>query len=308
MVLSVWASTNSVSESQVLHATGIVNTNVALSNEQLHAVHSSLKETIRVVLPESLEELDWNRHRSAPASTKVNPFWLRPKFQTWCSTTESSLCLIRGSYQSRFPVKIFCLDLAWLMLEAKVPVLWALKPSSVTCLENSSTEEVMKCLVVQALSIIVGNRNRQGLREEQMSDLRTKFQAASTLLEWVETLGLVLSLCQMPEICILIDCHVLSTAEQETSASQFDLAQALLTLQQRLRNRHCITVIKTLLVSYGGALFDGEEASKFADILIPVAYGKAKAGSLAQRRRTVGRVVAGRLNIRSRLETKNSFM
>jgi hypothetical protein len=75
----------------------------------------------------------------------------------------------------------------------------------------------MKCLVVQALGIIVDNRNRQGPREEQISDLRTKFQAASTLLEWVETLRLVLSLCQMPEICILIDCHILSTAKQETS-------------------------------------------------------------------------------------------
>jgi hypothetical protein len=251
------------------------------------------------------QDLHWAPPRTLACPASIDPFWMRPKFQTWYSTPESSLRLIRGSHTTRHHVKLFCLDLIALLREARIPLFWVLKPSNADSQDgDAKVEDVMKSLVLQVLGSQEMSGNAwQGAKEELVAQLCCRLRCAESLKNWVEILAMAIALYPVLKICLIVDVHMLDdeteNGSREHGAPYIELAKALLALQNSLRSQGCKTVLKMLLISYGGAVFRGEEVLQFSDILIAVENSKVNLGGPAQRRRVVGRLLHGRRDVRN---------
>ncbi len=202
-----------------------------------------------------------NRNRSRLV-TVPEPFWLMPKFQTWKSTRESSVIVIKGSHTSRFDLKDFCVNIITLLRDSKLPVLWALKTIERDAVEAWSVVDVLKRLVSQALQL-----NDALHTERSMAFNCTKFQRAETEIQWLELLGSVL--VGLPQVYIVIDVQAVSPRLKSLDTA-FSWPTAFLDFFQRLVNHGCKTMVKVILVSYGYSAFADTSAKDLQNLIISV--------------------------------------
>ena len=138
----------------------------------------------------------------------TDPVWQSPKLQAWPSAQSSSLSVIKGTLQSRFEVKDFCISVIEQLQDARVPVLWALKTTggkkglqkqTATAIQSASRIDILKHLILQAL------RLNPILRTEKSMPLScARLQSSATEEEWFQLLEGVLA--GVPnEVCVLID-------------------------------------------------------------------------------------------------------
>ncbi|OAL48444.1 hypothetical protein IQ07DRAFT_101628 [Pyrenochaeta sp. DS3sAY3a] len=285
-------------QNQSLHYPNVTDT-PNTPHTQLTQALSLLQSSTKALTPSTTQDLHWTSSRSPASPALLDPFWQRPKFQTWYSTPESSLRLIRGSHTTRHHVKLFCLDLIALLREARIPLFWVLKPSDADSqASGAKAQDVVKRLVLQVLgSQEVSGSAWQGAKEELAARLCCRLRCAESRSDWVEVLAMAIALLPAQEICLIVDVHMLDdetdTESREHGDPYIDLANAFSALQNGLRSQGCKTIVKTLLVSYGGAVFRGEDVLPFSDVLIAVENSKANLGGPAQRRRVVRRLLHG---------------
>ncbi|KAJ5051377.1 hypothetical protein J3E74DRAFT_478912 [Bipolaris maydis] len=213
--------------SRNIQNSGCVDSNMTLSRTQANEFLESLESCTMLGVPKSWKDLKWGYREHAVM--KVNPFWLQPKFQTWCSKPRNTLRFVKGSYQNRSQIKSFCLDFIKLMEDARVPLLWALKPNSCEQSNGFSPERVLSYLIVQALTISLKQEKASGISERQAAQIRGKFQDASTLTDYIDLLCFSISISRLPE---------------QGSREHVDLMNALSIAQSRLHDDGCRTVVK----------------------------------------------------------------
>jgi len=186
-----------------------------------------------------------NKQRSLPNQQALNPFWHSSEVQSWGSRSTSSLLGIRGTFQSRFEVIDFGVNLIELVQEAKLPVLWAFKSSerdkeSTEPANSLSTTDLLKHLVSQALCL-----NHKGLTrvtEHSAGMIVQRFKIASTEEEWLELLCSILT--SFSHIYLVIDMS-LASAFNSTAT----LPARFRWLFRELSNRGSKTIVKVCLVS-----------------------------------------------------------
>lgn len=189
----------------------------------------------------------------------------------------------------------------YLLHEAKFPILWALKPSDAKNSSDYSCEDIIRKVIIQWLGIYLNNSSSLQMTEEALAWIYRKFHSASSLPDWIDLLGATISISGMPLIYILIDVHLLAFESGARKRLPRELTAALLRLPQHLRDRGVKTVVKIILVSYGGAMFDEDEnPAQFKNVLISVGSVKHGKSTPAQRRTAIERNVLGRLPHRDR--------
>ncbi|EUC27842.1 hypothetical protein COCCADRAFT_41530 [Bipolaris zeicola 26-R-13] len=292
------SSMNVFIDSRNIQNSDCVDSNMSLSRTQANEFLKSLESRMMLAVPKSWQDLKWG-HREQ-AVTKANPFWLQPKFQTWCSKSENTLRFVKGSYQNRSQIKNFCLDFIKLMEDARVPLLWALKPNACERANGFSPECVLSYLTVQALTVYLNQEKTSGISEKQAAQIHGKFQDASTLTDYIHLLCSSISISRLPEVCILVDVQLLDT-RQQGFRGHIELMKALSTTQNRLHKDGSRTVVKALLVSYGGVIFDDHESPDVIKNVILAGNSRYGKGKPVQRRHEVGRLVSSHFGGRGRV-------
>lgn len=185
------------------------------------------------------------------------------------------------------------------MREAGIPLIWILKPNN-TDPENSgsSVEDLIKGLVFQVLSSQAFGVASQNAKAEHVARLCHKSRHFSSLTDCIDVLAMAIGLCQAREMCLIIDVHLLKQEAPMHETSYVGLINALWILQNNVKSHGCKTVLKTLLVSYGGAIFRGDEVLQFSDILIAVENSRINHSSgPAKRQRMVRQLLDRRTNV-----------
>ena len=156
-----------------------------------------------------------------------------PQLHTWELQVESSQIVIYGRYDTRQIVRDFAVDAIDLIMEAQIPVVWALRlPNSEA---TFSAEDVLKYLVSQILRL-----NHTLLNERSAALNVARFQSATTMEHWFSLLGTVLE--GLTRVFLIIDLGLL---HNETGVP---LAWAQLFEQffAELRKRGVRTVLKVV--------------------------------------------------------------
>ena len=202
--------------------------------------------------------------RARTRATKSDSFWLSSKLQVWSSAQGSSLSIVKGTFQSRFEVKDFCVNVIEQLDKAQVPVLWAMKMSKVAGFgQRASSIDVLKHLIVQALRL-----NPTVRTEKSMALSCARFQSQVTEKDWFQLLECVLA--GMPnEVYILIDLETLSR-ELATLTQDFSWLSAFQDLFRNLSKRDIKTRVKVLLVSYGSPILISAAQYGLSDCVVQV--------------------------------------
>lgn len=176
--------------------------------------------------------------RRRQKSTDNSIFRNSKQLQTWGSNPHSSMVLVNGSFQTRHIARDFAVDIIDLLVEEKIPVIWALKPKSDQLQEYTATD-VLKQLVSQVLRL-----NHALLNERSASLNAARFQSARTEQDWFNLLGSVLA--GLPQVCIIVDLEALGRRGDD----QPSWAYAFSVLFKELRSRQIPTVVKVAFMMY----------------------------------------------------------
>ena len=248
---------------QSVNSSAHLDTNQRLSDLQVSQIMTFTSGSCSMDAVKSLQYSTFmrnrNRSRFVPAP---EPFWLRPTFQTWKSTRDSSLVMIKGNHASRFNIKGFCVNAISLLRDSKVPVLWALKTIENDAVQTPSIVDLLKSLVCQALRL-----NDAVHSERSMAFNCTKFQRAETENQWLELLGSVVA--GLPQVYVIIDVEAVSPRLRSLNAA-FSWPNAFLDFFSKLTDHGCKTVVKVVLVSYGSSVFVDTSAKDLQDLIISV--------------------------------------
>lgn len=226
-----------------------------------------------------------NRRRPKP-NLPCQPFWLNPKMQAWGSLPQSSLIMVKGTFQTRFQVKDFCVDMIELLQNANVPVLWTLKTADQYTILGPSAVDVLKHLVSQALRLTSTQRTDRTLGLSCQ-----KFQTALTEDDWFDLLGSVLA--GLSQIYLVVDVETLSSSFASIDAD-FSWPSYFQALFVKLSNRGLKTMVKVVLVSYGSTMFLGSSRKDVHDLVVPVK--RTAPSSPTQRKQMVARNARGNLS------------
>ena len=172
---------------------------------------------------------------------------LSSQLQEWSVSSSSSLTLVKGTFQSRFDVKGFCIERVNTLQVAKLHVLWALKMTGEEAMQSISDVDLLKYLILQALRLSSTLQT-----EGSMALSCRRFQSATTEKEWFDLLGSVLASISS-DVYLIIDLETLgpgwSSSHQEVSWPKL-----FLDLFQKLSSHGVHTRIKVILATYGSAV------------------------------------------------------
>ena len=178
----------------------------------------------------------------------ADPFWRSPKLQAWSRAQHSSLIMVRGSFQARFDLRDFCVNVIEELHHARIAVLWVMKTSGEKAMAQSiSTVDLLKNLILQAL-----RQNPAAQTEKSMALSCAKVQSLCTEREWFQMLESVLA--DFPnDVYIVIDQEAV-TSKLLPLPSTFSWPSAFQSLFENLSTRALKTRVKVLLISYGSPI------------------------------------------------------
>ena len=186
-----------------------------------------------------------NKRALTLKSRVANPFWYSPKIQAWSKAQYSSLSIVRGTFQARFDVRDFCVNVIEELHRAQIAVLWVMKMSGEKAtMQNVSTVDLLKHLILQAL-----RQSPATQTEKSMALSCTKVQSLCTEKEWFQLLESVLA--DFPnDVYIVIDLEAI-TSNFLPLPGTFSWPSAFQSLFENLSVRGLKTRVKVLLISYG---------------------------------------------------------
>ena len=224
---------------QSLKASTLLECRNALSDIQftqaLTLVSSACSVDHKSTLRASLLMRD--KHRLVSYRSKCPPFWLSSELHTWNGSQHSSLVTLRASFKNRFYIRDFCVNVIEQLHNARVAVLWVLKPREPTF---HSAIEILKSLFHQALTLDYASRT-----DSVFSFQLRKFLDARSENDYVNLLGGCLE--RFGLVYIMVDAGVMNPAD----ASQ--CKRLLQELSQTLSKKGASTIVKIMALSYGPA-------------------------------------------------------
>jgi hypothetical protein len=164
--------------------------------------------------------------------------WAAPCLRTWSEDSCSSLLVMMGSLPQKIQTQAAGTRMIEMIKSAGLPVLWAVKGSTGSVSDRSTTE-LLKYLAMQALQL-----NSSGLADKVSPQFNaTRVASASTEQDWLQVLGAGLS--GVPKIYLVIDPEILGSSAHEQS----ELGGLISTLQEATFGNPG-TVVKSVLISY----------------------------------------------------------
>ena len=231
---------------QPINYTSLLDTNQRISDVQFSQIMTSISD---VPFPDPLQTfqsgLSMSRKllSSRPA---IGTIWPTSQWQWWSSSSESSLSLVKGTFQSRHDLKDLCIERINALRIANVPVLWALKMTGEEAIHSISEIDLLKYLILQALKLSSTMQT-----EGSMTFNCRRFQCATTDEEWFDLLGSILA--TMPkDVYLIIDLETLSLA-RNSSHGQFSWPDSFSSLFKKLSDRGVHTRVKVLIITYGSS-------------------------------------------------------
>ena len=222
---------------QSLKASTLLECRHALSDLQfaqaLTFVSSACNVDHKSTLQASLLMRD--KHRLVSYRTKCPPFWLSSELHAWNISQQSSLITLRAPFKNRFSIRDFCTNVIEQLHNARVAVLWALKPKEQI---HHSATEIIKSLFHQALTLDYASRN-----DSMFSFQLRRFLDARSEDDYANLLGSCLERFKL--VYIMVDAGAMSPAD----ASQ--CKQHLQKLSQTLSKHGAPTIVKVMALSYG---------------------------------------------------------
>ncbi|KAH0565264.1 hypothetical protein GP486_001345 [Trichoglossum hirsutum] len=249
---------------QSINSSALLDTNQRLSDLQLSQIIAFVSNT---PLPDPTKSYQYSlfmrnrRYRNLRGSTS-GPFWFSPKLQAWSSARDSALCMVKGTFHSRFDVKDVCVSMIEQLHNGEIPVIWAMKMGGEGVRDTSSVD-LFKYLVFQALRL-----NSTLHTEKSMALSCSRFQSATTEEEWCELLGSALAGIAR-EVYIVVDLEMLNLSLAPISGN-FSWPFAFTSLFKKLSDRGFDTRVKVLLFSYGSAISPQTIRSDICDLVVSV--------------------------------------
>ncbi|KAI9781875.1 MAG: hypothetical protein M1839_005669 [Geoglossum umbratile] len=180
-----------------------------------------------------------SNRRRLRITPNANPPWRSRKLQEWASARSCSFIMVKGSFITRHEAKDFASDMVSLLRQIKIPVVWTLSARAEWNSGWRSPVDVLKQLVLQVL-----HANRSLLAEQSSALNATRFQCATTELEWFELLTSVLS--GIPQIYVVVDAEIMNP----DFGSQVSWPNAFLKLFDDLVARGSKTIVKVVMISF----------------------------------------------------------
>ncbi|KAF2238143.1 hypothetical protein EV356DRAFT_508801 [Viridothelium virens] len=207
-----------------------------------------------------------NARRLKPLA-HTEPFWFAPRFQKWAKSDCSALIMVRGTFQRRFEIRDFCVNIVQLLQESGTPVLWALKGVEDNAHKFPSIQ-ILECLVAQALQI------NSALRTEHSISLnRARFEDATTEEDWFDLLGSVLT--GMSRLFIIIDVELICPTSLGDAGS-FSSSTTFIDLFRKIAEHSVKTVVKVVLVTYGSPVFADMPRNQDRDLVVSLRRSQIK--------------------------------
>jgi hypothetical protein len=158
------------------------------------------------------------------------------QLHSWVNQRNSSQIAVCSSFQARHAARDFATDAIDLILDAEIPVIWALKPRN-DFEGDVASIDVLKYLVSQILQ-----QNHTMLNERSAALSAARYQSARSEDDWINILGSAFE--GLPQVYVIVDMEILST-EMMTDRSW----PAIFTLlAERLSARAVKTVVKVAFV------------------------------------------------------------
>ena len=176
-----------------------------------------------------------DKHRFVSHRTKCPPFWLSSELHAWNVSQHSSSINLRAPFKNRFYLRDFCANVIEELHNARVAVLWVLKPMEQT---YHSVAEILKSLIHQALTLDHTSRT-----DSIVSFQLRRFLDAHSDSDFINLLGSCLQPFKL--VYIMVDIGVMEP---------FDASQCkrhLQELSQRLSEGYASTILKFMALSYG---------------------------------------------------------
>ena len=222
---------------QSLKANILLEYRHALSDIQfeqaLFCVSSACSVDHKSILHASLVLRD--KHRLASHKTKCPPFWSSSELHAWNASRRSSSITLRASLKNRSYIRDFCANVIEQLRNARVAVLWVLKPMEQT---YHPVTEILKSLIHQALTLEYTSRT-----DSMFSFQLRRFRDAHSDHDYINLLGSCLQRFNL--VYIMVD----TGAMEPLDASQ--CKRNLQELSQRLSKGDNSTIVKLMALSYG---------------------------------------------------------
>ncbi|KAF2112710.1 hypothetical protein BDV96DRAFT_156385 [Lophiotrema nucula] len=176
-----------------------------------------------------------NRNRRRGTGSSV-VFQQCPQLQMWASETKSAEVAICGGFASRRVIRDFAADIIDLILEARLPTLWALDLPDMEI--RYSPEDIVRYLVSQVL-----RKNHTLLNEKSGALSAARYQSASSVEDWFALLGSVLE--GMPQVYFIVDMEFL----QKSVGGELSWVLLFRHLFECLKARSLATAVKVAFLS-----------------------------------------------------------
>ncbi|ORX96974.1 hypothetical protein BCR34DRAFT_607470 [Clohesyomyces aquaticus] len=184
-------------------------------------------------------------------------FWNDAKFNSWESSSNPSMIMVKGDYANRLQVQKFTIEIINTLRDQKIPVLWVLKPLPAQNQPATAITDIIKAIVCQAIQLNIALHT-----ERALSLSCAQFRAAETPEEWLDLLAKVIA--TFPRLYIVIDTETAAIAY----STGFSWLAQLSALFQRHNNRKWISCLKILLVSYGSMAIQNTDLSQYRDVVV----------------------------------------
>ncbi|KAF4451241.1 hypothetical protein FALBO_16362 [Fusarium albosuccineum] len=238
-----------------LHYSGLIDTNRKISEVQFSQILTFMSDS---VLPDPVTLRQCyasrrNRRRRIDAG-KSQLLLDSNQLQEWGARTESSQLLVQGCFRSRHFTRDFAIDMIDLIVNAGVPIVWALDPDRQPGTTFTSMD-VLKYISSQVLKL-----NHTMLNERSASLNAARFQSISTEAEWFSLLGAVLDGLQ--QIYLVIDLELLNgTVTPDVSwLTEFPR------LFESLAGRNIRTVVKVAFINPLGTQCPDKKAQERVEV------------------------------------------
>ena len=230
---------------QSLKANILLECRHALSEIQFEQAITSVSSACSVdhksILQASLLLRD--KHRFVSHKTKCPPFWLSSELHAWNVSQHSSSITLRAPFKNRFYIRDFCANVIEQLHNARIAVLWVLKPMEQT---YHSVTEILKSLIHQALILDYTSRT-----DSILSFQLRGFRDAHSDNDYMNLLGSCLERFKL--VYIMVDKGAMEPADA------FQCKRHLQELSQRLSESDASTIMKVMALSYGPDLQSPQE-------------------------------------------------
>lgn len=188
-------------------------------------------------------------------------FWLDGRVQRWNQSRESSLVTIEGTRKTRPNLQCFTAKAIALLQATEISVIWALKTSLQAADCQTSTTDVLKYLISQAIRC-----NKSIHNDAAMVARLAAHREAESEEDYINILLSVLE--GIPLVYIMIDLEVLCRNAQASARESWP--RAFLSMFSELSRRSVGTILRVVLISCESLLRRNDLYGQYRDHVVHV--------------------------------------